>query len=273
MKIRMAMKIKLSVAVLSLLLLQVMPLQANERLDAVLADPARPDANKQRDEYRNPAETLAFFGIEPDMTVVEISPGGGWYTEILGPYLAGEGRLIGAQADLESEHTPDFYHDIVAIYMDRIADTERFGEIEVIPFDPPRKIRLGEPGTADMVVTFRNAHGWERAGVFGEVLDAAHEVLKRDGVFGLVQHRLPEDGDDSEYTGYLKQSRVVAMAESHGFRLVEASEINANPADSADHPQGVWSLPPSLRQVPEEEREKYLAIGESDRMTLKFVKR
>ncbi|MFU8878071.1 MAG: class I SAM-dependent methyltransferase [Wenzhouxiangellaceae bacterium] len=267
------MKINLKLAMLSLLLLPLMPLQADDRLDAVVADPARPDAEKQRDPYRNPAETLAFFGIAPDMTVVEIAPGGGWYTEILGPYLAEQGKLVGAQADLESEHTPEFYHDIVAAYMDRIADTERFGDIEVVPFDPPRKTRLGEPGSADMVVTFRNAHGWERAGVFGEVLTAAHEVLKRGGVLGIVQHRLPEDADDSEYTGYVKQSKVVAMAESHGFRLVESSEINANPADTADHPQGVWTLPPSLRQVPEEEQDSYREIGESDRMTLKFVKR
>jgi len=255
------------------ILLATMPALADDRLKAVIADEARPEADAARDVYRHPYETLTFFGIEPDMSVVELAPGGGWYTEIFGPYLAEQGHLIGAHVDIESENTPDFYQDIYAGYMDRISDTERFGDVEVIPFEPPRLTKLGEPGSADMVVTFRSTHGWQRRDAFGDVLDAAREVLKPGGVLGVVQHRLPEDADDSEYTGYVKQSWVVAMAESHGFRLVESSEINANPDDTADHPEGVWSLPPSLRNVSDEDRERYEAIGESDRMTLKFVKR
>jgi len=246
---------------------------ADDRLRAAVDDSARADAERARDVYRHPYETLGFFGIEPGMTVVELAPGNGWYSEILGPYLASGGKLIGAHVDLESESTPDFYRDIYAAYVERISDTERFGAIEVIPFDPPRKAELGEPGSADLVVSFRSTHGWKRSEIFGDVLDAAHAVLKRGGVLGLVQHRLPEAADDSEYTGYVKQSWIVAMAESHGFRLVEASEINANPADTADHPSGVWNLPPSLRDVAEADRAAYLEIGESDRMTLKFQKR
>ena len=249
------------------------PAQADEKLKSVIDDSARPADEKARDEYRHPYETLTFFGIEPDMTVVELAPGGGWYTEILAPYLRDEGKLIGAHVDLESEELPDFYRDIYAAWTDRISDTERFGDVEIVAFDPPRRTELGEPGSADMVVSFRSTHGWQRSGAFDSVLQAANEVLERGGVLGIVQHRLPESADGDEYTGYVKQSWVVAKAEANGFRLVDASEINANPADTADHPEGVWSLPPSLRNVPEEEREAQMEIGESDRMTLKFVKR
>ncbi|MDT8410638.1 MAG: methyltransferase [Wenzhouxiangellaceae bacterium] len=249
------------------------PVLADEKLRAAVDDPARPAAEKQRDEYRNPYETLEFFGIEPDMTVVELAPGAGWYTEILGPYLGDQGRLIGAQVDLESDDTPAFYRDIVAAYEQRIADPERFGTVEMIAFNPAKESKLAEPGSVDMVLTFRSVHGWKRDGVFEQVLQAANEALKSGGVLGVVQHRLPEDRDDAEYTGYVKQNWVVAQAESSGFVLAESSAINANPADSADHPEGVWSLPPSLRNVAQGDREQQLEIGESDRMTLKFVKR
>jgi len=246
---------------------------ADDRLQQAVTSDTRTPLMLARNPYRNPVETLTFFGIEPDMTVVELSPGGGWYTSILGPYLAGQGQLIAAHVDLESEATPDFYRDIYAEFEQVIADPARFATTEVIAFDPPRKTSLGEPGSADLVVSFRNVHGWQRDGIFGDVLDAVRTVLKPGGVFGIVQHRLPEERDGSEYTGYVKQSWVVAKAESHGFRLVEASEINANPKDTADHPEGVWSLPPSLRNVPREQRPEFFRIGESDRMTLKFVKR
>jgi len=247
--------------------------QADERLKSVIESPERPAEEKERDQYRHPYETLTFFGIEPDMTVVELAPGTGWYTEILAPYLREDGELIGAHVDLESEDLPDFYHDIYAAWEERISDTERFGNVEIVAFDPPRRSELGDPGSADMVLTFRSTHGWKRDGVFDDVLEAAHEVLDSGGVLGVVQHRLPESADGEEYTGYVKQSWVVARAEANGFRLVEASQINANPADTADHPEGVWSLPPSLRNVADEDRENYLDIGESDRMTLMFVKR
>jgi len=246
---------------------------ADERLRAVIDDAARPAEQAERDRYRHPYETLTFFGIEPDMTVVELAPGGGWYTEILAPYLAADGRYVGAHIDPDAEGLPDFYYEMYDNWADRISDPERYGDAEIVRFMPPEMTRLGEPGTADMVVTFRSAHGWQEDGVFGDVLEAAHAVLKPGGVLGVVQHRLPEDRDGSEYSGYVKQSWVVAQAESHGFRLVESSEINANPADTADHPDGVWNLPPSLRNVEGEAREKSLEIGESDRMTLKFVKR
>jgi predicted methyltransferase len=246
---------------------------ADDRLRAAVDDPARAEDERARDVHRHPYETLSFFGIEPGMTVVELAPSGGWYTEIIAPYLAADGQYVAGHFDLSIDNPPGYFEPAMAQWRERVADAERFGEPRVVPFHPPGTVDLGEPGSADMVVSFRSAHGWKRDGVFGSVLDAVHSVLKRDGVFGIVQHRLPEDGDDSEHSGYVKQSWVVAMAESHGFRLVEASEINANPADTADHPAGVWSLPPSLRDVEEADRAAYLEIGESDRMTLKFVKR
>ncbi len=245
---------------------------ADERLRAAIDDPARPDAQTDRDEHRHPYETLTFFGIEPDMTVVELAPGGGWYTEILAPYLAEQGQYVGAHIDPEVEGLPDFYYDMYERWADRISDTGRYGDAEIVGFVPPETTRLGEPGSADMVVTFRSTHGWKDDGVFDEVLQAAHAVLEPGGVLGVVQHRLPEEAA-SETAGYVKQSWVVAQAESNGFRLVESSDVNANPDDTADHTNGVWNLPPTLRVEDGDNPEKYAAIGESDRMTLKFVKR
>ncbi len=250
------------------------PAIADDRLKEVIADSDRPADQVERDQYRNPYETLTFFGIEPDMTVVELSPGGGWYTEILAPYLKDEGKLVAAHWNLDGD-VPDFYVRIRGEYEERIADTDRFGEIELISFDPPELVDLGEPGSADLVLTFRNVHSWKRAGTFRDVARAAHEVLKPGGVFGVVSHRLPEDReqDPEARSGYVQQSWVVGIAESEGFRLAEASEINANPADTADHPNGVWNLLPSLRVEEGDDEEHYRAIGESDRFTLKFVKR
>lgn len=249
------------------------PLVADDRLQAVVSDPARPAAEAARDPYRNPFETLSFFGIRPDMTVIEISPSVGWYTEILGPYLRDEGRLIAAHWNMERENLPAFVTRGRAAFEERIADAERFGSIEIIPFDPPTITRLGEPETADLVLTFRNVHSYKRAGTFGDVLDAAHAVLKSGGVLGVVGHRLPEDReqDPEARSGYVHQSWVIEMAEAHGFHFAEASEVNANPRDTADHPSGVWSLPPGLRDG-EETAAQFRAIGESDRFTLKFVK-
>lgn len=265
--------IRLSVSVLVLIMLTV-PALADDRLREVIDDPDRPAAQSARDDQRNPFETLQFFGLQPEMTVVEISPSGGWYTEILGPYLKDNGQLIAAHWNMDGDNVPDFYIRIRGQFEERIADTDRFGNIQIVAFDPPELTWLGEPGSADMVLTFRNVHSYKRAGTFGDVLDAAHAVLKPGGVLGVVGHRLPEDReqDPEARSGYVHQSWVVAMAESHGFRLDASAEINANPRDTADHPSGVWSLPPGLREG-EETADHFRAIGESDRFTLRFVKR
>jgi predicted methyltransferase len=246
---------------------------ADDALRAAVDNPNRPAEQAERDSSRNPYETLTFFGISPDMTVVEISPSGGWYTEILAPYLKDEGQLVAAHWDLEGDNVPDFYRRIRAGFEERFGDTDQFGTIEIIPFAPPEKVDLGTPDSADMVLTFRNVHSYKRAGTFGDVIDAAHAVLKPGGVFGVVSHRLPEDReqDPDARSGYVKQSWVVEMAEARGFKLDASSEVNANPRDTADHPSGVWSLPPSLREG-DESAERFEAIGESDRFTLRFVK-
>lgn len=248
---------------------------ADESLRQAIADPERPAAQAERDDQRNPYETLTFFGIEPTMTVVELTPSVGWYAEILAPYLRDEGQYMAAHWYLGGENVPDFYRRIRGDFEARFVGNDRFGDIQIVDFAPPSMVRLGEPGSADLVLSFRNVHGWKRAGVFRDVVRGAHEVLKPGGVFGIVSHRLPEDReqDPEARSGYVHQSWVVSVLESEGFRLVGASEINANPRDTADHPNGVWSLPPSLRVEDDNERERLRAIGESDRFTLKFVKR
>jgi len=244
---------------------------ADDQLAAAVKAPERAEESV-RDTYRNPYETLSFFGVKPDMTIVELAPSGGWYSEILGPYVAKEGKLVAGHFNMERENAPAYFARAMAAYKERIADKDRFGNIEIIPFDPPAKSSLGDAGSADMVVSFRSVHGWKRNDVFDDVVKSVYDVLKPGGVFGIVGHRLPEDGDDSKFTGYVKQSWVIETAEAAGLKLVEASEINANPKDPADHENGVWSLPPSLNVKDEALKERNREIGESDRFTLKFVK-
>ncbi|MBT1449869.1 methyltransferase [Glaciecola sp. XM2] len=244
---------------------------ANTQLKAAVEAQERAD-EAVRDTYRNPYETLTFFGVEPNMTVVELAPSGGWYTEILGPYLAKEGKLVAGHFNMERENAPAYFPRAMAAYLERIEDAERFGTIDILPFDPPLLGNLGEANSADVVLSFRSVHGWKRDGVFTDVLSSVHSVLKPGGTFGIVGHRLPEDGDDTVFTGYVKQSWVIEQAQANGFVLVEASEINANPADPVDHENGVWSLPPSLNVDDAALKERNQKIGESDRFTLKFAK-
>jgi predicted methyltransferase len=259
--------------VASILTLSVLshPVLANDPL--ALAVNAKERANEGvRDQFRHPYETLAFFGVKPDMTVVELAPSGGWYTEILGPYLADNGRLVAGHFNLERENAPAYFASAMAVYKDRIDDKNRFGAITILPFEPPAKPSLGDLGSADMVLSFRSVHAWKRDSIFAEVIKSAYDVLKSGGIFGIVGHRLPEDGDDSTFTGYVKQSWVVKVAEANGLKLVATSEVNANSDDNADHANGVWSLPPSLNVDDEAQKERNRQIGESDRFTLKFIK-
>ena len=244
---------------------------ANEQLRSVINAPERMEESV-RDQYRHPYETLNFFGLKPDMTVVELAPSGGWYTEILAPYVAKNGHYVAGHFNMERENRPSYFDRAMAGYKKRIANKDRFGDVKILPFDPPAKSQLGEPESADMVVSFRSVHGWKRDRVFSDVLKSTYDVLKTGGVFGIVGHRLPEDGDDSEFTGYVKQSWVVEMAEAQGLKLVDTSEVNANPKDPANHKNGVWSLPPSLNVKDETLKARNVQIGESARFTLKFVK-
>jgi predicted methyltransferase len=244
-------------------------LSAAEAIDRALAGDHRSAENKARDPYRHPKETLLFFGLEPDMTVVELAPGGGWYTEVLAPVLKDEGQLVAA---IPSTEGPGAKY--ANRFLERMAeDPEVFGEVETVTLQLPEQDELGPPSSADMVLTFRSTHGWIQRGGAEAVYQAAYEVLKPGGIFGVVQHRAPEGADPKESAkdGYVPEAYVIELAESAGFELVDRSDVNANPADDHDHPEGVWTLPPTLR-LGEKNKDEYLEIGESDRMTLKFQK-
>jgi predicted methyltransferase len=248
------------------------------RLDEVLAGPHRSDENKARDAFRHPRETLTFFGIAPGMTVLEVNPGGGWYTEILAPLLSGNGTLITAVVDpasIENEESRNRVANGNAQFREMLGGKiDVFGPVQVAEYDPRNPV-LGLPGSVDMVVTFRNTHGWVRAGTAEAMYRAFFDVLKPGGVLGIEQHRAPAGGDPAEWApkGYVPQEHVIALATAAGFVLEAESEINANPADTKDHPQGVWNLPPNLAgHETDEARARFAAIGESDRMTLRFRK-
>ena len=250
------------------------PARADDALRAAIASPQRAPAAVARDAARHPYETLSFFGIRPDMTVVELSPGGGWYTEILAPYLKPRGQLILGGDDRES--TVGYYRRS-AERMDKKlkADPAYFDRVRVAVFEPPAQVQFAAPASVDMVLTFRNVHNWAAQGdaVVAAVFKSVHATLRPGGVFGVVDHRLPASRvqNAKASSGYVHVAYVVDLAEAAGFRLAAASEINANPKDTADHPGGVWALPPTLRNK-EQDRARYEAIGESDRFTLKFVK-
>lgn len=239
-------------------------------LDQAIAGAHRSEANRARDQYRHPKETLTFFGVKPTMTVVEISPGGGWYTEILAPYLANGGTYYAATANpAASERAAKS----VADFKTKLAATPATAKAQVTSFGKDHYDSLAPAGTADVVLTFRNVHNWYSADFAPQAFQSFFKALKPGGTLGVVEHRLPEDRDDAQMktSGYMKRSAVVKMAEAAGFKLVDESEINANPKDTADYADGVWTLPPNYR-LGDKDRAKYAAIGESDRMTLKFVK-
>jgi predicted methyltransferase len=242
----------------------------DSQLRAAIAGSHRSAANVARDNWRHPYETLSFFGIRPDMTVVELTPEGGWYTEILAPYLRDKGKLIGAGEAFEPAKR---YGMMFKKKLD--ANPAVYGKVVPGVFEPPSHYQFAAPNSVDMVLTFRNVHNWVE---FGDeqmqgVFKAIYASLKPGGVLGVIDHRLPESmpQDAQASSGYVHESYVIKMAESAGFKLAAKSEINANPKDKAEHKRGVWALPPTLANR-DEDREKYQAIGESDRMTLKFVK-
>jgi len=224
----------------------------------------RSDANKARDRYRHPVETLQFFGIKPDMTVIELSPGGGWYTEILAPYLYAHGHLI--------EAAPAKAEKFAAKLK---AEPKVYGHVaKIIPFSPPEQVNLGPSNSADMVLTFRNTHDWliNSPDTLEAVFKSAHDVLKPGGVFGLTEHRAKPFAEPIVTAGALHripEDYLIALALKTGFRLTGVSQINANPDDPEDI--NVHRLPPDLAG-PEDEHAKMKTIGESDRMTLRFVK-
>ena len=251
------------------------PQSANEllgaKLDGILAGDWRSAANKARDQYRHPKQTLEFFGLKAGDTVIEITPGGGWYTEILAPLMKGNGTYIAAVAK-PTRPDGEAATDKAKLEQRFAADAERYGEAKTVEFDGKAPV-FGEPNSADVVVTFRNVHNWAVGGTAEAKFKAFFDVLKPGGVLGVTDHRAAPDADFEKIknSGYLPQDMVVKFATDAGFRLVQTSEINANPKDTKDYEKGVWTLPPTL-ELGDKDKDKYLAIGESDRMTLKFVK-
>lgn len=244
-------------------------------LDAAIAGSQRPDADRARDQWRHPRETLQFFGVEPTMTVVEVWPGGGWYARILAPYLkSGGGTYYAAQVDPAASERAAA---AVERFKTDFSDAEIYGGVKVTALGAGD---IAPEGSADVVLTFRNIHNWMSSGAAETNFTAFHKALKPGGVLGVVEHRADEDASDADgSSGYVKESAVKALAEAAGFEFAGAAEINANPNDTKDHPFGVWTLPPVRRssaspgqEDPNFDRAKYDAIGESDRMTLKFVK-
>ena len=247
------------------------PADTGSALDAALAGSHRSEANRARDIYRHPKETLEFFGLRDDMKVIELWPGGGWYTEVLAPVLRERGKLIAGFGDPAKSA---YFARTRTAFEDKLKATPSlYDRVEVITFHPPESVVLGDAGTADMVLTFRNLHNWMQNGKLDPVFLAAYRALKPGGTFGVVEHRAKPDADDATVakSGYVREDHAIRVAESVGFRLVAMSEINANPKDTKDYKDGVWTLPPVYR-LGEVDKAKYAAIGESDRMTLKFVK-
>ncbi|MGR9046677.1 MAG: class I SAM-dependent methyltransferase [Gammaproteobacteria bacterium] len=232
----------------------------------------RSSENKARDRYRHPEQTLAFFDVKEDMTVVEIWPGAGWYTEILAPYLKDKGKLYAAHFSKDSE--VPYFRNSLQQFVEKIgALPDVYGKLELTVLQPPEYVQIAPAASADRVLTFRNVHNWMGSGQAEAVFVAMYKALKPGGILGVVEHRsAPSATQDAQAkSGYVSERTVIGFAEQAGFKLMEKSEINANPLDTKDHPAGVWTLPPSLR-LKDQDREKYLGIGESDRMTLKFVK-
>ncbi|MCC5860457.1 MAG: class I SAM-dependent methyltransferase [Gammaproteobacteria bacterium] len=241
------------------------------RLAAILAGAHRSEAHRARDRYRNPAATLSFFGLQPDMTVVEIWPGAqGWYTEIIAPFVNEAGQYYAAHFDPDSER--EFAQRALAAFRDKLAaDPELYGNARMTALGCPDTLEIAPAGSADLVVAFRSLHNWMGAECTDAALGAIYTALRPGGVLGLVGHRgrADEPQDPRAPRGYVRQDYAIELVEAAGFELVASSEINANPRDTADHPRGVWTLPPMLA-LGDEDRERYLEIGESDRFTLKF---
>ena len=246
------------------------------RIADVLAMPHRSEANRARDKYRHPAETLSFFGLNEAQTVVEISPGGGWYTEILAPLLNERGHYVAAMNDPEkagNENAKAYYAKQNAEFDTKFkANPELYGKAAMVMIDT-KAPNFGPAGSADLVVTFRNVHNWMGQGAEKNMFKGFFDVLKSGGKLGVTEHRAAPGTDPkvSAKTGYLAEEAVIKLALDAGFVLEAKSEVNANPLDTKDYKGGVWTLPPTLSEG-EVDKAKYLAIGESDRMTLLFKK-
>ena len=252
-------------------------------LEAAVAGEHRDPEKSARDVYRHPLEVLKFLGLQPGSTVVEIWPSGGWWTEILAPALSDEGVYYAAGFALTAKRTPQWRKNAQTRFNRWLAaHPERYADVVVTELSIPERTDIAPPGTADLVLTFRNVHNWMNGDYADEMFQVMARALRPGGVLGVVQHRAPEGRsiDAMQESGYVTEALVIGMAEAAGLALEASSEINANPRDDRDHPAGVWTLPPSLahcREIQDDSERAaceadYRAIGESDRMTLKFRK-
>ncbi len=242
-----------------------------QALDNILVDPHRSGADRARDRYRHPKETLLFFGIRPEMTVLEVWPEPGWYTDIIAPLVRDRGKYYAAV--MEPAPASTYITARLQAYRNKLAsEPTLYGNATIVTF-PSHGGDVVPPGTVDLVVTFRNLHNWMADGSAPQMLATMYKALKPGGVLGIVDHRgnpaVPQD--PKAKSGYVNEEYAIALIQAQGFRLVGTSEINANPQDTKDYEQGVWTLPPTYR-LGEQDREKYAGIGESDRFTLKFEK-
>lgn len=243
-------------------------------VQAAVDGKGRDPANVKRDAYRHPAQTLSFFGVQPGQTVVEITPGGGWYSEILAPLLRDKGTYVAAVVDPKAvaEGKGRDYQQRSRDGLEKkfAATPALYDKAKIVGYDP-KAPKFGADNSADVVLTFRNVHNWRSANQAEGMFKGFYSVLKPGGVLGVVEHRAKADVPADDKSGYVGQAQVIAMAEAAGFKLAGSSGINENPRDTKDHPNGVWTLPPVNNHDAADDA-KYQAIGESDRMTLRFVK-
>jgi predicted methyltransferase len=248
----------------------VMDANMKRILEKMLPRGHRDPKNTARDIYRHPLQTLEFFGLQQGMTVVEVTPAPGYWTELLAPTLKNTGKYIAATWDDSVPGQPEYHAALNAELKNKMWAKQHYGRAELLKFDPAHP-SFGPPGTADMVLTFRNAHNWIAEGTAPAYFKAMADVLKPGGVLGLEDHRAPEGEPTDGKRGYVTEDQVIQLAAAAGFVLSDRSEINANPKDTKDYPEGVWVLPPTY-ELGDKDRDRYTLIGESDRMTLKFIK-
>jgi predicted methyltransferase len=246
-------------------------------LDEILASTIRSDENKARDKARHPKETIEFFGTKPTDHVLEMWPGEGWYSEILAPYVKDKGKFSAvtfATGNLNSQDKREaFWSKNALTYIEKMSDKDIYGDVNFFEFEPPKLMDLKGIAPVDVAYIVRTLHIWDEFGAFAQGLQLIHDVLKPGGILAIVQHRgnAISQNASSAGEGYLDERYVIETAERNGFKLVERSEVNLNMKDTKDYPKGVYALPPVLA-MGNTDREKYIAIGESDRMTLKFIK-
>jgi predicted methyltransferase len=251
------------------------PSQAGDEISTlpqIIAGAHRSAEHKARDKYRHPQQTLEFFEIKDDMAVVEIWPGSGWYTEILAPYLKKHGKLYAAHFSADAEEP--YFKKSLKEYKAKLKERpDLYGKVELTELQPPEKQKIAPDGSVDRVLTFRNIHNWMKNGQAPAVFNAMYKALKPGGILGIVEHRNSpkKPQDPAAASGYVSEDYVIALARKAGFEFLGKSEINANSKDTKNYPEGVWTLPPSLK-LKQQDRKKYLEIGESDRMTIKFIK-